>query len=111
MTQADGYLSHNKRLSAMLDAAESLIAHLSNGLAPADRAAFRQAAETALATSPVCLGPGSIHRTVTSIWRTFFRPPAEDRGTTWNSGKKKPSRLITEPPRDGHVRRRRRVIA
>jgi hypothetical protein len=35
---------------------ESLIAHLSGGLAPADRDAFRRAAETALATSPQMLG-------------------------------------------------------
>jgi hypothetical protein len=90
--------------------AESLISHLACGLAPADRAAFRQAAENDLATSPVCLGPGSIHRTVTSIWRTFFRPLREDRPTTWTTGQKKPSRLVTEPPRDGH-RRRRRFIA
>ena len=76
--------------------AESLISHLSRGLAPADRDAFRQAAENALATSPLCLGPGSIHRTVTAIWRTFFRPPREDRSTTWTSGKKLPSKLITE---------------
>jgi hypothetical protein len=78
---------------------KNLIAHLSNGLVPADRAAFREAAETA------------IHRTVTAIWRTYFRPPPEDRSTTWVIGKKRPSKLITEPPRDGHVRRRRRVIA
>ena len=89
--------------------AEDLIAHLSRGLAPADRAAFRQAAENALATSPVCLGPGSIHRTVTAIWRTFFRPPPEDRGTTWVSGRKRPSKLITEPPRDSRARRRVRI--
>ena len=86
--------------------AESLISHLCCGLAPADRDAFRQAAENALATSPVCLGPGSIHRTVTSIWRTFFHPPPEDRGTTWASGRKRPSKLITEPPRDSRGRRR-----
>ena len=90
--------------------AESLIAHLANALVPADRAAFRQAAETALATSPVCLGPGTIHRIVTSIWRTFFRPPREDRSTTWTSGKKLPSKLVAEPPRDGHVRRRVRIV-
>ena len=90
--------------------AESLISHLSRGLAPADRAAFRQAAETALATSPTCLGPGSIHRTVTSIWRTFFHPPPEDRGTAWTSGKKKLSKLITEPLRDSRFRRRVRIV-
>jgi hypothetical protein len=90
--------------------AESLISHLCCGLAPADRDAFRRAAETALATSPQCLGPGSIHRTVVSIWRIYFRPPPEDRGTTWASGKKNLSKLITEPPRDGHVRRRVRIV-
>jgi hypothetical protein len=71
------------------------------GLPPPIRDAFRRAAENALATSPICLGPGSIHRTITSIWRTFFRPPREDRGTTWISGQKNPSKLITEPPKDG----------
>jgi hypothetical protein len=95
----------------MLDVdAESLISHLSCALAPADRAAFRRAGETALVTSPVCLGPGSIHRTVTAIWRIYFRPPPEDRGTTWVSGRKRPSKLISEPPKDGHVRRRARIV-
>jgi hypothetical protein len=36
--------------------AEDLIARLSGGLAPADCAAFRKAAETALVTSPKCSG-------------------------------------------------------
>jgi hypothetical protein len=54
----------------MIDAdTEDLIAHLSGGLHPDDRDAFRQAAETALAEASVCWGPGLIHRTVTSIWR------------------------------------------
>ena len=87
--------------------AEDLIARLCCGLAPADHDAFRRAAENALATSPVCLGPGTIHRIVTSIWRTYFRPPPEDRGTTWNSGQ---SKLITEPPRDSRARRRVRIV-
>jgi len=47
---------------------------------------------------------------VTSIWRAFFRPPREDRSTTWTSGKKLPSKLITEPPKDGHRRRRVRIV-
>jgi hypothetical protein len=47
---------------------------------------------------------------VTAIWRTYFRPPPEDRGTTWNSGKKNPSKLITEPPRDSRARRRVRIV-
>jgi hypothetical protein len=90
--------------------AESLIAHLSGALHPTDRAAFRQAAENALATSPICLGPGSIHRIVVSIWRIYFRAPREDRPNTWTTGQKNASKLITEPPRDGH-RRRRRFVA
>jgi hypothetical protein len=91
--------------------AESLIAHLSCGLAPADRDAFRRAAETALATSPLCLGPGSIHRTVTAIWREYFHPPTfEGRATAWDQGRKKLSKLITEPPRDSRVRRRVRIV-
>jgi hypothetical protein len=47
--------------------AEDLIGHLSGGLNAADRAAFRPAAENALATPPQCRGEGSIHRTITSI--------------------------------------------
>jgi hypothetical protein len=90
--------------------AEDLIAHLCGGLAPADRDAFRQAAENALATSSPCWGPGLIHRTVVSIWRIYFHPPREDRGTAWTSGKKKPSKLITEPPRDSRGRRRVRIV-
>ena len=52
----------------MLDAdAESLISHLSCGLARADCDGFRKAAENALVASPLCLGPGSIHRVIVSV--------------------------------------------
>jgi hypothetical protein len=84
--------------------AEDLIAHLCGGLAPADRDAFRHIAETALASSPQCWGPGSIYRTAVAIWRAYFHPPREDRGTAWTSAKK-PSKLITEPPTDRRARR------
>ena len=68
--------------------AESLISHLCCGLAPADRAAFRQAAETALATSPPCCwGPGSVYRILVPLWRSYFHPPMEDRPTAWDSGR------------------------
>jgi hypothetical protein len=68
------------------DAAEDLIARLSGGLAPADREAFHHAAETILAASSQCWGPGSIHRALVPLWRKFFHPPTNDpdRTTTWN---------------------------
>ncbi len=70
------------------DAAEDLIAHLCGGLHPNDREAFRQAAEAALASSPQCWGPGSIHRTLVPLWRKFFRPMRDDRGTGWDQGRR-----------------------
>src|SRR5262245_61570875 len=92
-------------------AAEDLISHLSRALSPADRAAFRQAAENALATSSPCWGEGSIHRTVVAIWRIYFHPPREvDRGTTWTSGQKQSSKLIVDGAKDGHTRRRARIV-
>jgi len=63
--------------------AEDLIARLSGGLAPADREAFRQAAETALASSAQDWGPGSIYRTVVPLWRRYLHPPAIP-ATTWS---------------------------
>ena len=85
--------------------AEDLIAHLSGGLAPADRKAFRQAAENALATSPQCWGPGLVHRTVVSLWREYFRPATfADRRAAWDGGKRTLSKLVTEPSRDTRVR-------
>jgi hypothetical protein len=72
---------------------ESLISHLSGGLHPTDRAAFRQAAEAALANSSICWGPGLIHRTVASIWRQFFRPPSVP-VTTWTKKRRPIGKLI-----------------
>ena len=72
-----------------------------NEWAEADRAAFRQAAENALGSSPQCWGEGSIHRTVVAIWRIYFHPSRENRNTTWDSGKKKLSKPVAEPPTQG----------
>ena len=47
--------------------AEDLIAHLSGGLAPADRASFRRAGENALATSPECSSEGSAYRVIARL--------------------------------------------
>ena len=57
--------------------AEDLIARLSGGLAPADRASFRKAAETALATSPECSGEG--YRVIARLWRSCFNPRTDTR--------------------------------
>jgi hypothetical protein len=55
--------------------AEDLIARHSGGLSPADRAAFRRAAESTVATSPECSGEGSTYRVITKLWRSYFHPP------------------------------------
>jgi hypothetical protein len=92
--------------------AEDLIAHLCGGLAPSDREAFRNAAESALASSPQCWGPGSVYRALVPLWRKYFHPPANDpdQTTTWNQGRRA-SKLISEPPlADDYDRRRCRNL-
>ena len=88
--------------------AEDLISHLSRGLHSADREAFREAAEAALASSPgECWGPGLIHRTVTAVWRNSFQPSTD---TAWDSGRQRTSKLIGAPAlKDGQGRRRARL--
>ena len=55
--------------------AEALIARLSSGLKLADRDAFRQAAEAALAAiPPEALDPGLAYRTVSGLWRQYLDP-------------------------------------
>lgn len=91
---------------------EDLISHLANSLHPTDRTAFRKAAEAALQNEPPCgWGPGSIHRAVATIWRSFFDPPAtKGEWTCWESGKKKQSRLIAEGAKDYGRARRMRIV-
>jgi len=75
---------------------EDLIAHLSGGLDPADRAAFRRAAENALATSPQCWGPGSVYRAIVPLWRSFFYPPTfEGRSTAWDQDASRASSSVS----------------
>jgi hypothetical protein len=64
--------------------AESLIAH--RGLDPIDRAAFRRAAENALATSPGCSSEGSAYRVISKLWRISNFAPIGSRSTTSSSG-------------------------
>src|SRR5262245_12576475 len=54
---------------------DPLISRLAAPLEPADRAAFRAAAESALAG---CEGEGIAYRTLRDVWRGFFRPPPDD---------------------------------
>jgi hypothetical protein len=55
-----------------------LLSRLAGGLAPCDRAAFRSAAEAAIEQLP-CAGEGIIYRVVSSLWRSYFRPPDDHR--------------------------------
>ena len=57
---------------------EQLIARLAGPLSPPDRAAFRCAAEAALARVP-CWGEGAVYRAVAPLQRAFFDPPTDCR--------------------------------
>jgi len=74
--------------------AEDLIARLSGGLSPADRAAFRRAAESAVASSPECSGEGSTYRVITKIWRDYFHPPRDTGDSGWYATKTERNKLI-----------------
>jgi hypothetical protein len=56
--------------------AEQLISRFCGALAPADRDAFRAAAESALGTI-VCAGEGVAYRTLREVWRGYFHPPPD----------------------------------
>ena len=56
---------------------DALISRLAWGLAPGDRSAFLAAAESAIAGLP-CVGPGIAFRVVSSLWRGYFHPPADN---------------------------------
>jgi hypothetical protein len=57
---------------------EILISRLAGPLAPADRVAFRRAAEAALARVP-CWGEGAVYRAVAALQRQYFDPPSDVR--------------------------------
>jgi len=61
---------------------EILISRLAGPLAPVDRAAFRRAAEDAVARIP-CLGEGAVYRAVSALQRAYFAPP-DDRRASWD---------------------------
>src|SRR5262249_60151039 len=65
-------------MSTTSDDVEQLISRLAGPLSPRDRAAFRRAAEDALARVP-CWGEGAVYRAVASLQRAFFDPPPDAR--------------------------------
>ena len=74
---------------------EQLISRFCGALAPADRAAFRAAAESALAAI-VCNGEGIAFRTLRDVWRGYYSPPDDHAvvGPRHYAG----SKLVAGPP-------------
>ena len=72
---------------------DALISRLAGPLSPADRAAFRAAAEDALTRVP-CWGEGAVYRAVAGLQRAFFDPPTDRQGSYRCS---RPSKLKAAP--------------
>jgi len=84
-------------MSSTSDDVEQLISRLAGPLSPRDRAAFRRAAEDALARVP-CWGEGAIYRAVASLQRVFFDPPS-DRNAHWDiEHELRDTKLKSAPP-------------
>jgi len=76
---------------------DALISRLAGPLSPADRAAYRAAAEDALTRVP-CWGEGAIYRAVASLQREFRVPPS-DRNAHWDIEQElRPTKLKSAPP-------------
>jgi hypothetical protein len=91
------------------DEIDVLISRLAGPLEPAARAAFRQAAEEALAHIPhACWGEGAAYRVIAVLQRNFFTPP-DDYRAGWDIGNDISSRRskLREAPAIEHVRYRR----
>jgi hypothetical protein len=73
-----------------------LISRLAGPLAPADRVAFRRAAEEALARVP-CWGEGAAYRAVSVLQRGFFTPP-DDRRAGWGIEHEPRNNKLTQAP-------------
>jgi hypothetical protein len=75
-----------------------LISRLAGPLPLDARAAFRQAAEAALACVP-CWGEGAAYRAVAVLQRSFFVPPSDDRaGWDITQARHGTSKLTQAPP-------------
>jgi hypothetical protein len=77
---------------------DHIISRLAGPLEPAARAAFRRAAEAALAALP-CAGEGIVYRTLAPLQRVYFDPP-NDRVAAWDIGQEvsRASKLKAGPP-------------
>jgi hypothetical protein len=76
---------------------DHIISRLAGPLEPADRVAFRRAAEEALARVP-CMGEGAAYRAVSGLQRGFFTPP-DDRAAGWSIEQEhRTSKLKQGPP-------------
>ena len=90
--------------------AEKLINRFCGSLAPADRAAFRAAAESPL-SAIVCNGEGLAYRTLREVWRGYFHPP--DDHVAGMGPRHRGGKLVAGPaigasdPREGGRDRRR----
>jgi hypothetical protein len=82
-----------------------LILRLAGPLPLDARAAFRQAAEAALAQIP-CWGEGAAYRAVAVLQRDYFVPPDDHRATWDITHEGHASKLTREPPLE-HGRDRR----
>jgi hypothetical protein len=97
---------------------EELISRLCGPLAPADRAAFRAAAESAL-SAVTCVGEGVVFRVLRDVWRGYFHPPpdsttAHSFAKHYRAGRTKLSSLpaigADDPRTGGRDRARMRVV-
>jgi hypothetical protein len=87
------------------------ISRLAGPLAPHVRAAFRRAAEEALAHVP-CQGEGIVYRTIAPLQRAFFDPPTDCRAHWDIEQELRHSKLRDAPAIEyggdlGHVRYRK----
>jgi hypothetical protein len=90
-----------------------LISRLAGPLEPGARAAFRRAAEDALARMP-CQGEGIVYRTIAPLQRAFFDPPTDCRAGWDISREALRNKLRDAPPIEyggdlRHVRYRKHV--
>jgi hypothetical protein len=75
---------------------DHIISRLAGPLEPAARAAFRRAAEAALAALP-CAGEGIVYRTLAPLQRAYFDPP-NDRVAAWDIGHELRANKLTAAP-------------